>query len=68
MGRTSRTPGRSVLTAEACGPEDQIQQMQVFQVLKVHYLCNLVSVDGVQLLPEKLKASYQEITDTYQCR
>ena len=32
MERTSGTPERSVQTAEACRPEDQMQQMQVFQI------------------------------------
>ena len=48
MGRTSGTPGRSVQTAEACRPEDQMQQ--------VHYLGYLIGVAGVQPLPEKLEA------------
>ena len=32
LGRTPKTPGRSVQTAEACRHEDQMQLMQVFQI------------------------------------
>ena len=32
MGGTPQTPGRSVQTAEACRPEDQMQKMQIFQI------------------------------------
>ena len=53
MGGTS---GRSIQTAKTCRLEDYCSKCKFFKD-KIHYPGYLVSVDGVQPLPDKLEVS-----------